>query len=71
MLDKLQSIADRYEKLSELLCDPDVTGDPKRLRELSKEQSDLQETYECYKEYKQVIEQPRGCERNARRKARG
>lgn len=57
MLERLQSIADRYDKLSELLCDPDVVGDPKRLRELSKEQSDLQETYDCYKEYKQVVEQ--------------
>ncbi|NBI30642.1 peptide chain release factor 1 [Chengkuizengella marina] len=57
MLDRLQSLADRYEKLSELLCDPDVANDAKRLRELSKEQSDLQEVYESYTEYKSVIEQ--------------
>ncbi|NDI36859.1 peptide chain release factor 1 [Chengkuizengella sediminis] len=57
MLDRLQSLADRYEKLSELLCDPDVANDAKRLRELSKEQSDLQEVYEAYTEYKSVIEQ--------------
>mgnify|MGYP001493797823 CR=1 FL=1 len=57
MLDRLQSLADRYEKLSELLCDPDVANDPKKLREYSKEQSSLQETYEAYTEYKSVIEQ--------------
>jgi len=57
VLDRLQALADRYEKLSELLCDPDVASDPKRLRELSKEQSDLQEAYEAYTEYKQVSEQ--------------
>ncbi|MBD2868315.1 peptide chain release factor 1 [Paenibacillus arenilitoris] len=57
MLDRLQALADRYEKLSELLCDPDVSSDPKRLRELSKEQSDLQEAYEAYTEYKQTSEQ--------------
>ncbi|AZN38626.1 peptide chain release factor 1 [Paenibacillus albus] len=57
MLDRLQALADRYEKLSELLCDPDVSSDPKRLRELSKEQSDLQAPYEAYTEYKQVSEQ--------------
>lgn len=57
MLDKLQALADRYDKLSELLCDPDVAGDPKRLREYSKEQSDLQETYEAYNEYKAVSAQ--------------
>ncbi|GIQ70836.1 peptide chain release factor 1 [Xylanibacillus composti] len=57
MLDKLRALADRYEKLSELLCDPDVANDPGKLRELSKEQSDLQETYEAYKEYEQVLQQ--------------
>lgn len=57
MLDRLQALADRYEKLSELLCDPDVANDAKRLREYSKEQSDLQESYEAYSEYKTVIEQ--------------
>lgn len=57
MLDRLQAMADRYDKLSELLCDPDVVNDSKRLREYSKEQSDLQDVYEAYTEYKHVIEQ--------------
>ncbi len=57
VLDRLQALADRYEKLSELLCDPDVASDPKRLRDLSKEQSDLQDAYEAYTEYKTVSEQ--------------
>ncbi|KIL38171.1 peptide chain release factor 1 [Gordoniibacillus kamchatkensis] len=57
MLDQLQALADRYEKLSELLCDPEVTSDTKRLREYSKEQSDLQDPYDAYTEYKQVVEQ--------------
>ncbi|WP_314589783.1 peptide chain release factor 1 [Paenibacillus terrigena] len=57
MIDKLQSLADRYDKLSELLCDPDVTNDSKKLREYSKEQSDLQETYEAFTEYKTVMEE--------------
>ncbi|MFC6334964.1 peptide chain release factor 1 [Paenibacillus septentrionalis] len=57
MIDRLQALADRYEKLSELLCDPDVSSDPKRLRELSKEQSDLQAAYDAYTEYKQVSQQ--------------
>ncbi|NBD26800.1 peptide chain release factor 1 [Paenibacillus glycinis] len=57
MLDRLQALADRYEKLSELLCDPDVASDPKRLREFSKEQSDLQPAYAAYTDYKQVSEQ--------------
>ncbi|WP_188998054.1 peptide chain release factor 1 [Paenibacillus nasutitermitis] len=57
MLDRLQALADRYDKLSELLCDPDVASDPKRLRDLSKEQSDLQDAYAAYTEYKEVSAQ--------------
>ncbi|GAB6991276.1 peptide chain release factor 1 [Paenibacillus pini] len=57
MLDRLQSLAGRYEKLSELLCDPDVTSDNKRLRDYSKEQSDLQPAYEAFTEYKTVVEE--------------
>ncbi|ASA24549.1 peptide chain release factor 1 [Paenibacillus donghaensis] len=57
MLDRLQSLAGRYEKLSELLCDPDVASDSKKLRDYSKEQSDLQPAYEAYTEYKNVMEE--------------
>jgi peptide chain release factor 1 len=57
MLDRLQALADRYEKLSELLCDPAITSDNKKLREYSKEQSDLQDAYDAFIEYKSVSEQ--------------
>nr|WP_238357827.1 peptide chain release factor 1 [Cohnella zeiphila] len=56
-MDRLQALADRYEKLSELLCDPDVVNDPARLRSYAKEQSDLNEAYQAYQEYKSVVEQ--------------
>lgn len=57
MLDRLKAIADRYEELNELLCDPDIVSDPDKLRKFSKEQSDLEDKYEAYKEYKAVSEQ--------------
>lgn len=57
MLDRLQAVEDRYEKLNELLSDPAIVNDPKKLREYSKEQSDIQETVEVYREYKSVHEQ--------------
>lgn len=57
MLDRLQSVEDRYEKLNQLLMDPDIISDSNKLREYSKEQSDLQETVEVYREYKEVREQ--------------
>ncbi|MEH7344289.1 peptide chain release factor 1 [Bacillus sp. JJ1532] len=57
MFDRLQSVEDRYERLNELLSDPEIVNDPKKLREYSKEQSDIQETVEAYREYKDVREQ--------------
>jgi len=57
VLDRLKSIEDRYEKLNELLSDPEVVNDPKKLREYSKEQSDLQETVEVYRRYRSASEQ--------------
>jgi len=57
MYDRLQGLEDRYEELSQLLCDPAVVSDPKKLREYSKEQANLTDTVTCYREYKEVTEQ--------------
>ncbi|WP_280770502.1 peptide chain release factor 1 [Salipaludibacillus daqingensis] len=57
MFDRLESVEDRYEKLNELLMDPDITSDTNKLRDYSKEQSDIQETVETYREYKNVKSQ--------------
>lgn len=57
MFDRLQAVEDRYERLTELLSDPDIVNDSKKLREYSKEQSDIQETVDSYREYKSVKEQ--------------
>ncbi len=57
MLDRLKSIEERYEKLNELLSDPEVVNDPKKLREYSKEQSDIQETVDVYRQYRDASEQ--------------
>ncbi|PDY47410.1 peptide chain release factor 1 [Bacillus pseudomycoides] len=59
VLDRLQAVEDRYEKLNELLSDPEVISDSNKLREYSKEQSDIQEKVEVYREYKDVREQLR------------
>ncbi|OUM49899.1 peptide chain release factor 1 [Bacillus pseudomycoides] len=59
VLDRLQAVEDRYEKLNELLSDPEIISDSNKLREYSKEQSDIQEKVEVYREYKDVREQLR------------
>lgn len=54
MFDRLQAVEDRYESLNELLSDPDVVSDTKKLMEYSKEQSSIQETVEVYRKYTAV-----------------
>jgi peptide chain release factor 1 len=57
VLQRLESVVERYERLTSLLCDPNVMNDPAKLREYSKEQSDIEETVQAYREYKSVGEQ--------------
>ncbi|WP_433745416.1 peptide chain release factor 1 [Falsibacillus pallidus] len=57
MFDRLQAVEDRYDRLNELLSDPEIVNDPKKLREYSKEQSGIQETVQVYREYKEAREQ--------------
>lgn len=62
MLDQLQSLEDRYNKLNELLSDPEIINDTNKLREYSKEQSGLEDTVTAYREYKEVLEELSGAE---------
>ena len=57
MFDRLEAVEQRYDKLTELLCDPAVMNDPAKLREYSKEQSNIEETVQAYREYKSVTSQ--------------
>jgi peptide chain release factor 1 len=57
MFDRLQAVEDRYDKLNEFLSDPEILNDSKKLREYSKEQSDIQETVDAYRQYKTIKEQ--------------
>ncbi|MGI8316603.1 peptide chain release factor 1 [Halobacillus mangrovi] len=57
MIERLQTLEDRYEKLNELLSDPEVISDTNKLREYSKEQAGLSDTVTAYREYKEVTEQ--------------
>lgn len=61
MFDRLQAVEDRYERLNELLSDPEIVQDTTKLRDYSKEQSDIQETVDAYREYKDLKEQLAGA----------
>lgn len=55
MMDKLEAINERYQELGRLLSDPAVLRDPKRYRDLTKEQSELSEVVEKFKELKRAL----------------
>jgi peptide chain release factor 1 len=57
MFDRLQALEDRYEKLNQLLSDPAVISDSNKLRDYSKESSDLEETVQTYRQYKEAESQ--------------
>ncbi len=50
MKEKLETIKARYEEVSALLMNPDIMNDFNKLKELSKEQSDLKEVVDKYNE---------------------
>ena len=54
MFNRLIAIEKRYNELSEELVKPEVLNDFNKLKELSKEQRDLEETVKIYEEYKKV-----------------
>ena len=50
MLDKLGSIAVRYEEIDDLLARPDVASDPAQTTKLAKERADLAPVVEAYRQ---------------------
>ena len=55
MIERLETIARRYEELNEILMDPSIASDINKMTEASKEQASLQTAYNLYQEYKKVI----------------
>ncbi len=56
MEERLETILERFNSIKEELMSPEVMNDFNKIKKLSKEQSDLQETVEKYQEYKKVKE---------------
>jgi peptide chain release factor 1 len=54
MLDKLEELANRIQELNELLSSPEVASNPRRLRDLSIEHSQLMPIVTSYEELKRV-----------------
>lgn len=54
LLDRLNQIEERFEVINNLMLDPNVTSDIKRLTALSKEQRQLEKIVVVYRRYKQL-----------------
>lgn len=57
VFERLQEMVERYDELERLLCNPDVISDSDLLRKYSKEQSNLSEPVEVYRQYLSVEQQ--------------
>ncbi|WP_028042998.1 peptide chain release factor 1 [Candidatus Stoquefichus massiliensis] len=55
MIERLETIARRYEELNEILMDPSIASDINKMTEASKEQASLESAYRLYEEYKKVL----------------
>ena len=54
MLDRLVSMENRYEELGNMLMDPEIGTDIKKMTDVTKEQASLQAAYDLFQEYKEV-----------------
>lgn len=57
MLEKLQSLEDKYQELNEQLSQPEIIADQARYQKYAKAHSDLTDIVTAYREYKSVLQQ--------------
>lgn len=56
MFDKLKSLEEKYQEISEMLSQPETVSDLSRYQKLSKALADLTDIVNTYREYKQVLD---------------
>ena len=54
MFEQLESVEKRYEEISEQMARPEVATNPNLIRELSTEQSKLEELVMSYRKYREI-----------------
>src|SRR4030066_834196 len=62
MLEKLKTIEDKYEELTQLLMDQSVLSKPSELYKYSKERAELQSLVEKIREYRNLLSDIEGAE---------
>ena len=54
MIDKLEQVELRFEKVNELICLPEVVSDQTQYKELMRELKNLTPVVECFRAYKEA-----------------
>jgi len=57
MLEKLERIEKRYDDLEQQLADPEVAADYQRAAKIAREQAEIREIVETYRQYKRVLQE--------------
>ncbi len=57
MFDKLESIAARYDELTNLMAQPDVATNPERLQSYAREQREIEDVALAFRDYTSIIQQ--------------
>ncbi len=61
MIDRLETMVKRYDEINNLLSQPEIATDIKRMTDLSKEQRSLEDTVSVYRNFKNVKESIKEC----------
>ncbi|EMD15931.1 peptide chain release factor 1 [Eggerthia catenaformis OT 569 = DSM 20559] len=56
LLQRLETVEKRYDELTQILMDPSIANDIKKMTEASKEQASLEKAYRLYQEYRNLLE---------------
>ncbi|MGX8679927.1 MAG: PCRF domain-containing protein, partial [bacterium] len=56
LLDRLETVAKRYDELTQILMDPSIANDINKMTSASKEQASLESAYHMYQEYKALLD---------------
>jgi peptide chain release factor 1 len=66
MLERLADTEARYEELTRLLSDPEVLSDHRKVQELGRERSGIEDVVRLYARYREVVEELEGARALAR-----
>ncbi|MBC7349255.1 MAG: peptide chain release factor 1 [Candidatus Aminicenantes bacterium] len=62
MLQELKTLEDKYKQITALLSDPNISANPQKIKELSRERSELEPLVRKYEDYKKVVRELRETE---------